>query len=641
MLAARISARRAALTSTPRTGASLVSRRHKTTETRPGTFDFQAELPRLPIPALQDTAARYLASLEPLLPADEFKRSVAAVNEFISPTGLGPVLQERLQAVDKAAPASWLEDIWLNKAYLEWRGPSYINVNWAAILADNAAVPLVPVSQVERGRPTDVQINRAARLVTHLLEANDALNMGTFAPDQQRDTPLCMNQYKWQFGTTRVPAPGRDQILHQYPSTVRHVLLQYRNTSVAVPVYNEQGKRASTEQIAEQLRAATQAVDAQIAASGPLPAVANLTAADRDLWTAARETLQADAVNKASLDAAESALFGVCLDVDADPATLSDPEANWHTLTHSDAGSNRWFDKAISLVVLPTGRVGVNCEHTPVDALTTGRLLLEAIAKEKRDPRPAAAADGLAPPAVLQWNVSDGVAAQIAEARKSAGALAGDLKLRFGGTPFGAKFIKGLGVSPDAFFQVALQTAYLRHHGRAVATYESASLRRFAHGRTETIRSATSAAQAFARAFDGDASLGEKLGLFKTAAATHTALSHAAAAGQGVDRHLLGLRAQLGADEAATPSLFTDPGYALSSTFVLSTSNTTPGDQFRGGFAPVTADGYGVNYALDPQDIKFSVSEWKSSAATDADAFKATVIQTLNDLHAAGEQAQK
>lgn len=640
MLAARISSRRVLATSSS-ARVAVACRRHKTTETRPGTFDFQAELPRLPIPALEDTAARYLASLEPLLPQDEFKRSVAAVNEFVSPTGLGPVLQDRLHKVDAAAPNSWLEDIWLNKAYLEWRGPSYINVNWAAILADNAAVPLVPTSQITKGKPTDVQIDRAARLVTHLLEANDAINKGTFAPDRQRDTPLCMNQYKWQFGTTRIPQPGRDKVVHQYPSTASHVLLQYRNTSVAVPVYNAQRQRATTEQIAAQLRAATAAVDAQIAASGPLPAVANLTAADRDLWTSAREALLQDATNKASLDAAESALFGVCLDVDVDPATLSDPAENWHTLTHSDAGSNRWFDKAISLVVLPTGRVGVNCEHTPVDALTTGRLLLEAIAKEKRDPRPSATADALPPPAVLQWNVSDAVAGQIAEARKGAGELAGDLKLRFGDAPFGAKFIKGLGVSPDAFFQVALQTAYLRHHGKAVATYESASLRRFAHGRTETIRSATSAAQAFARAFDGNASLGEKLALFKTAASTHTALSHAAAGGQGVDRHLLGLRAQLSGDEGAAPSLFTDPGYALSSTFVLSTSNTTPGDQFRGGFAPVTADGYGVNYALDPEDIKFSVSEWKSSGVTDADAFKGTVIQTLNDLHAAGVQAAK
>ncbi|KAJ1725257.1 hypothetical protein LPJ53_000586 [Coemansia erecta] len=605
-----------------------------------GTFSSQASLPRLPIPTLKETATRYLKSLEPLLAPADYARSEKAVAEFVSDSGLGPVLQQRLQQVDREAQYSWLEDIWLKKAYLEWRGPSYINVNWYALVGDNPHFAVL--SDVPRGQITEVQLQRAARLITHMLEANEALNAQAIPVDAQKGQPMCMDQFKWQFGTTRIPRMGCDELVHQYPSTARHILLMYRNQAVEVPVYSADGKRASLVQIAGQLAQATRSVDKDIAAAGARPPVANLTAAHRDDWAQARALLEQDAGNRASLASVDAALFGVCLDVDVDARDTADHERAMAVLAHSDAGANRWYDKAMQLVVLSNGRVGVNCEHAPVDALTTGRLLMEAAAKERgvlRDLPPAA---GLAPPTPLQWNVTADVAEAVTKARSDARDLAADLRILLGGvSEYGAQWIKTLGVSPDAFFQVALQAAHLRHHGRPVATYESASLRRFLHGRTETIRSCTADAQAFARALDDrDTAEGAKLELFRRAAATHTALTAAAAQGQGVDRHLLGLRAQLrSAAEAERASLFADPAFAQSCAFVLSTSNVTPGDMFRGGFAPVVADGYGINYAMDREDIKFSLSDWRPSAATDAPAFRETIARTLRDLHAAGVQA--
>ncbi|RSH77156.1 uncharacterized protein EHS24_003790 [Apiotrichum porosum] len=609
----------------------------------PSTFSLQSQVPRLPIPSLEDTAARYLKSLEPLLSAHEYQRSEKAVADFIGKDGMGPVLQARLQEVDKNAPYSWLEDIWLNKAYLEWRGSCYINVNWGATIGDNANLPVL--RDVPADKVTVIQLDRAARVIYHMLEANDAINDNTMPVDQVKGKPLDMDQFKWQFGTTRIPKPVRDELKYQYPSTARHILVMYRGVAVEVPVYSPSGERASTAQIAAQLELATQRVDYALTKKGPAPSVAQLTAADRDLWSTARESLSKDNTNRASLTSVEDALFGVCLDVlpeGVDPATLLDPAANWAEYAHNGDGSNRWFDKAIELVFLPNGRMGACCEHTPVDALTTGRLLLETLAKEANpvpDTEPIVA--GLEAPKPLKWNLTPDVVTAIGKAKDEAKTMASDLRLVFGDVPdFGAKWIKSLGVGPDAFFQVAVQLAHLRQHGRPVATYESASLRRFLHGRTETIRSCTSDALKFAMAFDDkDVDVARKLELFKTAAATQSALTAAAAAGQGVDRHLLGLRAQLQSpEEAEKASLFADPAYARSTSFVLSTSNTTPGDKFRGGFAPVVADGYGVNYALDPKDIKIQVSDWVSSKSTDAPRFLDTVVQTLRDIHAAGQQ---
>jgi len=602
------------------------------------TFSQQSKLPRFPIPTLEDTAKRYLKSVEPLLTPEELKATQSAVQTFV--TGLGPTLQARLHEVDKAAPYSWLEDIWLKKAYLEWRDPSYINVNWAANIGGDIANP-PPLESIQRGKPTDMQLSRAARIVTHMLEANDAINNETFPVDKARGEPLDMDQFKLQFGTTRIPKAGCDEMSSTWPATSPNILVMYRDTCVAVPVYGPGGQRASTAQIEAQLRAATQAVDAEIQANGPQPSVANLTAAHRDLWSAARENLVRDPHNAAALKIVEDSLFGVCIDVDVDTATLNDADINWATYAHSgpNAGANRWFDKAIELVFLQNGRMGACCEHTPVDALTTGRLLFESLAKEQGGADTATEpVAGLAPPQPIKWNLTPEVVSAIAEARETAGDLAANLRLKFGLAPdFGSKWIKTLGVSPDAFFQVALQAAYLREHAAPCATYESANLRKYLHGRTETIRSCTSEAFAFSRVLDDKYTDDKKkIELFKHAAKVQNALTVAAASGEGVDRHLLGLRVMMRPDELDRATLFTDKAYALSSTFVLSTSNTGAGDLFRGGFAPVTADGYGVNYAVDPKNIKISISDWKSSPKTDAPRFKDTVEQTLKDVHALG-----
>lgn len=58
-------------------------------------------------------------------------------------------------------------------------------------------------------------------------------------------------------------------------------------------------------------------------------------------------------------------------------------------------------------------------------------------------------------------------------------------------TGFGKDWIKSAKCSPDAFIQMGLQLAHYKLYGNLVATYESASTRRFHYGRIDCIRSAT------------------------------------------------------------------------------------------------------------------------------------------------------
>jgi carnitine O-acetyltransferase len=76
-------------------------------ESKPGiTFAAQDKLPKLPIPDLEATCKRYLASLDPLQTAREHHDSERAVDDFLR--GEGPDLQAKLKAYSEGK-SSYIE----------------------------------------------------------------------------------------------------------------------------------------------------------------------------------------------------------------------------------------------------------------------------------------------------------------------------------------------------------------------------------------------------------------------------------------------------------------------------------------------------------------------------------------------------
>lgn len=54
------------------------------------------ELPKLPVPPLQQTLATYLRCMRHLVPEEQFRRSQVIVRQFGAPGGLGETLQQKL-----------------------------------------------------------------------------------------------------------------------------------------------------------------------------------------------------------------------------------------------------------------------------------------------------------------------------------------------------------------------------------------------------------------------------------------------------------------------------------------------------------------------------------------------------------------
>ena len=102
---------------------------------------FQDKLPRLPVPDLQQTAALYLKSVEPLLTPTQLANTKAIVADFVRPGGLGETLTARLRDRAKTAERSWLIDWWNELAYFAYRDPVVINVSYFFSFKDDPNFP--------------------------------------------------------------------------------------------------------------------------------------------------------------------------------------------------------------------------------------------------------------------------------------------------------------------------------------------------------------------------------------------------------------------------------------------------------------------------------------------------------------------
>lgn len=79
-------------------------------------------LPRLPVPTLNQTIDKYVKSVTPFLTNDELKKTKHLLQDFNSEGGIGPKLQRLL--IQKAnIEENWLADWWLKNAYLAYREP--------------------------------------------------------------------------------------------------------------------------------------------------------------------------------------------------------------------------------------------------------------------------------------------------------------------------------------------------------------------------------------------------------------------------------------------------------------------------------------------------------------------------------------
>ncbi|PAA89984.1 hypothetical protein BOX15_Mlig022066g1, partial [Macrostomum lignano] len=622
------------------TSASNILDEHLLHRSPVHTEFFQASLPHLKVPDLNASVEKYLNSQRPLLTDEQFSATTSICQEFLKQDG--PELQRLLLDYDKSnSDGNYVSDFWFDMYLRDRRS---LVLNHTPFLAFSAAPeqpdPLDRLTNMvySSARYQLTYANRVLKPEVYFLDPKlseekfyQRMKMLSRIPGHSRLAwaaaylhkafPLDMSQYPNLMASTRLPQTGRDS-LRRYPDS-RHIVLMRGGRFYSFDIIEPDGLSivpAST----IRARLSECLADSRPAAEFP---VGVLTSADRDVWTKERQKLaHASKTNSASLEAIDSALFLVCLD----ESQQTSDSALCHAFLHSGDGANRWWDKSLCLMaILPVGEFAVSFEHSWGDGVAVSRYFNEVFNDSNRRPGLSSGqSESLAADPVsvrrLEFDLDDSLKASIATCREQLSARTADLDLdfwQFDG--FGKSSAKRAGLSPDSVSQTAIQLAYYWLSGGATApTYESCSTAAFRRGRTETIRSATSATKEFCRLAGGSepAPTNQLLAALKAASDAHSTLTKDAAMGKGWDRHLFALRCMSERRAGgAVPRLFTDPAYRKINEIVLSTSTLSMPAVKIGGFAPVSPAGLGVGYAIEDSSMGCVATAYKSSGRSSAE----------------------
>eukprot|EP00128_Syssomonas_multiformis_P014332 Colp12_sorted_trinity150504_noHs@14456 len=463
--------------------------------------------------------------------------------------------------------------------------------------------------------------------------------------------PLCMSQYERVFSTTRVPGEVQDVLVTYSRQESRHIAVLSRGVFYKLDMYQQNGTpytQADLEEAFDEILRDSSARSMEGDLASKIPA---FTADNRTTWWQLRNKHFASGLNKASLNAIESAMFVVVLD----EASPNSPTEQGRLSLHG-TGYNRWCDKSFNCIIYANGKASLHAEHSYADAPVTGHMWEWACSGEfGKDTYNAQGRStdqtrtGKPSYSRLSWDVSPELGDAIKQSVARAEALVQDLDLCIvNHEAFGKGAMKKAKISPDAFVQMAMQIAYYRDQGNKFClTYEACMTRLYRDGRTETVRTCSEDSAAFVKALDDPAvPKEEKIRMLHTFGRSHQDRYRGAMSGKGLDRHLFGM--YVVSKGLSIPSEFLQQ--AISIPWRLSTSQipqqqtdrwnpNDPKDQLKvspgGGFGPVADDGYGVSYMLAGENrVFFHVSSKRSATNTDSTRFGQRLVQAMEDMRA-------
>ncbi|KAJ1307883.1 hypothetical protein OPQ81_001963 [Rhizoctonia solani] len=639
------------------------------------TFAHQRGLPKLPLPKLRPTLDKYLKSLEPLIAESgqnaelEMQKRVRMAEEF--ERGIGKLAQARLTDLDNASENNWLDDnLWMKKAYHEWRAPLLINSNWWLLFHHDSTIPdhikshdgtsslAEGIKLPTGGEIGNWQIRRAAWLASRFMNFKERLDAQDIHPDSSR-TGLWFNRpARRLFNLTRIPKPECD-MLNAKPveKNGRHIHVMVNDWSYTIQAYDGAGRNVGVKELEHRLWEVVNDVQKREAEGQRAKRVGILTSDDRTQWAKNREHLLIlSDQNRSSFDAIETAMFTISLDPYTLPPATNDnqgsdqfkqPVLDAHVRNTSSGinGLNRWFDKSLTVSVESNGRAGMNGEHSPCDALIPS-IIVDYVVAEPIDiaafseaPQKLGGVEYVGPGEGqgwkhLDWEIDSAIEEEIKQAEARAKAIVEDSDAsQLWYSEYAADWMKkSAKISPDAYIQLALQLAWYKQQGSFTATYETASTRLFKHGRTDVIRTYSTDTRDFVKTMtDPVASVDAKLAALQRAATSHNTYTRDASTGKGCDRHLFGLRQMLRPGESSP--LFEDELFAKSAEWKLSTSGLSAGERFLGtGFGTVWPDGYGINYLAGPKLIKFGIESKHSCPTTSTADFKSKIVESLREM---------
>lgn len=584
------------------------------------TDKFQRSLPRLKIPNIEKTCNRYVAALEPIFANDQrFAKTKEVTKSFLN--GPAKELHASLKEYDKTVKhSSYINQFWFNmyltsrvplplnfNPFLAWRDAPTSNLNDQLVRSTNFLASAIRFKRsLEENLLEPEVFHLNPKKVSPLYQSIMPLapnSIATYISFMFKAFPLDMSQYKNLFNSTRIPKTGKDEIVKSDPKKNRHVLILRNGRFYVFNLIDEDGNLLSPEYIYANLHHIAQLPHDD---KGYL-SITELTSADRDSWAKERcHLISLSDKNRQNLEKLDSALFALCLD---DVTFKPEQEIEGaHNFLHGASKTkplNRWFDKSFSIIITKDGHSAINFEHSWGDGVAILRFFNDTYNDTTRNPQITSPIENidssLAQVSELDFDIDARLKDSILASRNKHIVVTNNFELgSVKYASFNKDYFKKNKLSPDAMSQLSFQLAFKKVYGHTPVTYESCSTAAFKGGRTETVRPCTNETNKAVESIlknklSSNVSTAELKGLLQEASKKHFQLCKEASMGDGFDRHLFGLK-EIAARSGKLPDFYSDPLYAESQHYTLSTS-TLYGECFAGGgFAPVVPDGFGLGY---------------------------------------------
>ncbi|RNF02294.1 putative carnitine O-palmitoyltransferase [Trypanosoma rangeli] len=473
-----------------------------------------------------------------------------------------------------------------------------------------------------------------------------------FTPEGQKRLPetcrvdlkLCRDQFTRLLSTVRVPHLGVDGL--RWSRTNKVLILRKGHPFVLDWIRLDNQARVSDlgARWLEEVVANARLIDALLRETSTIsrqresPLV--LSSGCRGTWARIFEQLWKDQTSKAALDAITSCSFAICIDEEVDLAL---------PLHGGKYPENRYPDINVAYIVDPAGGASCNIEHSWGDG-STMLLVCGMIAHYSQ----SFCKQDFALNQTTWMNVLPDHAAHVKPVHF--GPLSKDIlkaimecrqahHRRVNETELTVRHVCSIGtsevkrfcrVSPDAFVHAAFHLAQQRVFGDQRSTYCALLMKKYHHGRTETLRTVTHATQAVADAVT--CARNKKTFNAAVAAALQKASQEhyrritVCRAGNGFHRAVTLLRRlhdearERLTSEASSPC--THPFAKASATVealffessalrelsynYLSTSNISGSGILAFCFTATHPDGIGIGYSLFPDHLTFSFSVFKN-----------------------------
>lgn len=296
------------------------------------------------------------------------------------------------------------------------------------------------------------------------------------------------NLYRRLYNTCRVPGLEKDEIREYFKTaaegdcpTIGIIIGRGR---VFYYDFIIDGEPISPQELLQILTTASDIIE-----NNPVqPGIPILTSDYRSGWAQNRNHLKELSTENADrLKIIESAAITVCFD-DNEPSDYSEISQ----LTLNGDHHCRWNDKSSTMILFKNGKIGLVGEHSAYDgtiSISFSSFLMLSLLEEPEPDWNKVPKNHIIPKEI-KFHLDEQLLGEIKRMEDQVAGTKNSVIVQCQQfTGFGKSFMKNQKIHPDSFVQMALQWAYYKLHKSFPPTYETATMRVFYHGRTETVRS--------------------------------------------------------------------------------------------------------------------------------------------------------